>query len=158
MNEKLFRRSSLSRVNSPEQLNEYIRVANPGVWLLLAAIICLLSGALTWGVFGIVETKVPACIVVSDGEAAGYISEDRVSLLEEGMTFTVGSYTGSILSIGDKPVRAGDKANSYLLYQAGLSEDDYCYEVELRIDDMPDGAYAEELTVERIHPISFIAK
>lgn len=42
MNEQLFRKKSIERVNSPEQLNEHIRVANPGVWLVLAAVIALL--------------------------------------------------------------------------------------------------------------------
>ena len=35
MNEQLFRKKSIDRVSSPEQLNEYIRVANPGRTQLL---------------------------------------------------------------------------------------------------------------------------
>ena len=44
MNEQLFRKKSVDKVSSPEQLNEYIRVANPGVWMVLAAIVILLAG------------------------------------------------------------------------------------------------------------------
>ena len=33
MNREIFREKSLERVESPEQLNDYIRVASPGVWL-----------------------------------------------------------------------------------------------------------------------------
>ena len=33
----LFRQKSLDRVNSPEQLNDYIRVTTPSVWLILFA-------------------------------------------------------------------------------------------------------------------------
>ena len=51
----LFRQKSIDRVNSPEQLNDYIRVTTPSVWLALIAIILLLSGFLAWGVFGTVE-------------------------------------------------------------------------------------------------------
>lgn len=46
MNEQVFRKKSVDRVSSPEQLNEYIRVSNPGVWMILAAIIVLLVGAI----------------------------------------------------------------------------------------------------------------
>ena len=31
MNEQLFRKKSIDRVSSPEQLDAYLRVANPGV-------------------------------------------------------------------------------------------------------------------------------
>ena len=48
MNQQLFRKSSIDRVSSPEQLNDYIKVTNPGVWLVLAAVIVLLMGACVW--------------------------------------------------------------------------------------------------------------
>ena len=41
MSEKLFRKQSLDKVTSPEQLNDYVRVSNPGVWMILAAVIIL---------------------------------------------------------------------------------------------------------------------
>lgn len=52
MNQPLFRKSSMDRVSSPEQLNDYIRVTSPGVWLVLAADIVLLMGACVWRIFG----------------------------------------------------------------------------------------------------------
>ncbi len=49
---KIFREASLKRVSSPEQLDEYIKVITPGIWLALACVICLLLGFLAWAVFG----------------------------------------------------------------------------------------------------------
>ena len=37
MSDQIFRKKSLDRISSPEQLNDYIRVANPGIWMILAA-------------------------------------------------------------------------------------------------------------------------
>ena len=51
----IFRQKSIDRVSSPEQLNDYIRVTTPSVWLVLVAIILLLAGMLAWSVFGTVE-------------------------------------------------------------------------------------------------------
>ncbi len=48
----LFREKSLKRVQSPEALNDYIRVTSPSVWLVLAALVLLLVGMLVWSVFG----------------------------------------------------------------------------------------------------------
>ncbi len=53
----VFRQKSLDRVSSPEQLNDYIRVMTPSVWLVLIAIILLLAGMLAWGIFGTVEAR-----------------------------------------------------------------------------------------------------
>ena len=42
---------SLNRVKSPEDLNDYIRVANPGVGLVLVAVVILSAGVCIWGFF-----------------------------------------------------------------------------------------------------------
>ena len=39
MDNKLFRKNSLERVSSPEQLNDYVKVSSPGIWIILAAVI-----------------------------------------------------------------------------------------------------------------------
>ena len=54
-NKGIFREKSIERVSSPEQLNDYIRVTTPSVWLVLAAMIILLAGMLVWSIFGTVE-------------------------------------------------------------------------------------------------------
>ena len=54
-----FRKESLERINSPEELKDYIRVATPSVWLVLLATAILLAGMLAWSVFGTVEVEKP---------------------------------------------------------------------------------------------------
>ena len=51
----VFRQKNIDRVSSPEQLNDYIRVTTPSVWLVLAALVLLLIGMLVWSVLGTVE-------------------------------------------------------------------------------------------------------
>ena len=52
----IFREKSMSRVSSPEALNDYIRVTTPSVWIVLIALVLLLVGMLAWSIFGTVET------------------------------------------------------------------------------------------------------
>ena len=40
----LFREKSLEAIESPESLNDYLRVTSPGVWLVLATVVILLAG------------------------------------------------------------------------------------------------------------------
>ena len=48
----IFREKSLKRISSPEQLNDYIKVTTPSVWLILFATFILILGILFWAVFG----------------------------------------------------------------------------------------------------------
>ncbi len=48
----IFREKSMDRISSPEQLNDYIRVTRPSVWLVLLALVILLSGMLAWSILG----------------------------------------------------------------------------------------------------------
>ena len=47
MSEQIYREKSLERIASPEELNDYLHVTNPAVWLIMAAVIILLAGRLT---------------------------------------------------------------------------------------------------------------
>lgn len=156
MNTKLFRRSSIERVNSPEQLNEYIRVAEPGVWVILAAIVALLVGVLIWGIFGNIETTVDTGIVVHDGVAVCYLSAEDAERIEAGMSVTIDGAELVIKSIADIPVMVDDDFEPYLLYLNGFEQGTFCYEAMIEAADVPDGVYPAVITVESIHPIAFV--
>ena len=51
----IFRKKSLDRISSPDQLDDYIRVTTPSVWVALLALIVLLVGILAWSILGTVE-------------------------------------------------------------------------------------------------------
>ena len=55
MKNSIFREKNLKQVSSPEQLNNYIRVSTPAVWLVLTAIVLLLIGVTLWGYVGRLE-------------------------------------------------------------------------------------------------------
>jgi len=49
-NKNIFRKENLDRMSSPENLNDYIKVSNPGVWIILGAIAVMLVAAIVWGI------------------------------------------------------------------------------------------------------------
>lgn len=53
----VFREKSIERVSSPEQMNDYIKVTTPSVWLILLATLIIIVGVLIWGVFGRIEVE-----------------------------------------------------------------------------------------------------
>jgi len=59
MEQKIFRRSAIDSMSSPEQLTDYIRVTAPSVWIILTAAIILLGSLFVWAAFGRVEVGRP---------------------------------------------------------------------------------------------------
>ncbi len=52
MDNGFFRKKNIKKISSPEKLDDYIRVTTPSVWIALADMILLLTGALIWGIVG----------------------------------------------------------------------------------------------------------
>jgi len=50
VNKNIFRKESLQGMTSPEKLNDYIKVSNPSVWIILGAIAVMLISVLIWSV------------------------------------------------------------------------------------------------------------
>ena len=137
MNEKIFRKKSLDRVKSPENLDDYIRVSNPGVWLLLVSVIILLAGACIWGTFGHIDSTVPTTVRVENGEAVCYIAEGDISSVQEGLTVRFADSEELITGIGEKEEMG---------YVCTLSEN----------SSAANGFYEGRIVVRSIRPLSFV--
>ena len=44
MKNNLFRKEAVDKITGPEDLNTYIKVLNPGVWMILTGIVIALAG------------------------------------------------------------------------------------------------------------------
>ena len=51
MNNNLFRKEAVAKITGPEDLNTYIKVLNPGVWMILAGIAIALAGLVFFAVY-----------------------------------------------------------------------------------------------------------
>ena len=155
MNEQLFRKKSVDKVSSPEQLNEYIRVANPGVWMVLAAIVILLAGVVVWGCIGHLDTTLPTALVCENGEAVIYVKEADAEKISEGMIVRVGEKEYAISEIPTVPVRVDSNLSEYAIHASGLTAGAWVYTVKVS-GNFTDGVQKAEIVIESISPISFI--
>ena len=155
MNEQLFRKKSVDKVSSPEQLNEYIRVANPGVWMVLAAIIVLLVGVVVWGFIGHLDTTLNTAVVCENGEAVIYVKEADAEKIAVGMTVRVDDKEYTVSEISAEPNRVDDTMSEYAIHASGLTVGEWVYAVKVN-GDIADGVHKAEIVIESITPISFI--
>ncbi|HIU25762.1 MAG TPA: hypothetical protein IAC50_04640, partial [Candidatus Copromorpha excrementigallinarum] len=140
----------------PDKLNDYIRVSNPAMWLLLAAIIALLLGACVWGIFGKLETKVEVAAQADEnGAITCYVPAAVIESVSEGMDVEIGEDVFTISRIDGEPVSATQELGEYLLHTGGLKEGEWVYRVELD-GSVPAGVYPAEIITEQISPMSFL--
>lgn len=151
----IFRKSSLDRVSSPEQLNEYIKISHPSVWLILGAIIILLIGVCVWSVFGTLTSTKRAVMVVHGNKADCYVSVEEAKGIASGMEVKVDSSVGTITAVAVAPMEITDDFDAYALYLSGLKMGDWVVSMSVDIT-MPDGAYMAGIIKESISPISFV--
>ena len=151
----LFRKKSLESISSPEQLNHYIRVSTPSVWLLLAAIVVLLCGVCVWGALGHMDTMLPAVAVSEAGAVTAYVRDADAAKVEPGAKVLIGEAEGSVVSVSGEPVRVDETFTEYMRHVGGLKMDEWVYEVAL---DLPcaDGVHAAQIVIDSVSPMSFV--
>lgn len=155
MNNNLFRQKSLDKISSPEQLDDYIRVVNPNIWIVLSGIIVLLVGILIWSVFGRLDSRISAVGSCEDGKLTCYVSAADINKVNEELHIIVDGETYAIAYVSSKPVKAKDQMDEYLRYSGKIGEDDWVYEIT-DDTDLPTGDYKTEIVVESVKPISFV--
>lgn len=114
---KLFRKSAVEKLASPENLDQLIRITSPLGWLTLSGIIFLLIVAIIWGFTGTIPTTV---------QAAGILTRSG------GIYNIQAPSDGIISSINVKP---GDRVKAEEVV-ARLSQMDYLNQVKIKKEEL----------------------
>ena len=104
--QEIYRKSSLERIQSPDQLDQYLKVMTPAVWILLAAVVLLLGAAIWWSARTEITSSVRAVGQAADGAITVTIDDDKVrDMIKEGMTISIenGEITTQIASLKNDP-------------------------------------------------------
>lgn len=154
--ETIFRQKSVDRVNSPEQLDSYLKVTSPSVWLVLIGIIIILFGAIVWSYFGKLNTYSSVGCTIEEGQAWCYINEENGSNINAGMIVEIPSEEKSfeITSVDKKGIQIPD-AYDYLQHLIGVTSKDYVFSI-MGLCDLPNGYYAARVATESVSPLEFI--
>ncbi|MCD8362238.1 MAG: hypothetical protein LUC98_04635 [Lachnospiraceae bacterium] len=147
----------MDRMSSPEQLNDYLKVCSPGVWLVLGAVILLLAGVCVWGIFGRLDTTLTAVALADGGSFTVYVSEDDIFDIA-GKTVTVDGVDYEIADgeVSDTPVVVStENFSDYALHVSGLETGEWVYGITFDAA-LAEGVYEAQITIESISPVSFV--
>ena len=162
-NSSIFNRRATEKLRSPDDLDKYVRVTNPSVWVVLAACTALLIGLLVWGFFGAVTTSVAATGVSVNGKTMCFLNADDTAKVNVGDVAKVGGARMTVAKISAVPV-SRDETHSILesdYLVSVLLSDQWSYQVIFEGDDsdLEKGVpLSVNITTENIAPISLIMR
>ena len=121
MDETIFRKKSLDRIASPESLGDYLRVTNPAVWMILAAVILLIVGMLIWSASAQIDSFATGTAQVTNGSVRIVFDDPK----------TAGNVQiGAKVEIGDTEARV-----------TGVGTDETGAVFAYAVSGLPDGNY-----------------
>jgi hypothetical protein len=129
----VFRKKTLERISSPEQLTDYLRVTGPGIWIILIAVMLLLGSPFAWAAIGTLETTADVSVEVKHHNAE--VIAPGGEKLAEGMPLRVSGQDTAI---------------------ASAKTDEYGRSIGVAEIALPDGTYEGTVVTETVHAIDFL--
>lgn len=157
MDDSLFRKKNLERISSPEQLNDYIKVSNPSVWLIISAMIIIAIAFSIWAFSGNITAEVSATGVFQSSSQGNidsvvcYVDANYMQKISEGMPVRIYDKTkpmeayinGKVVKVSQNPVKQEDILHAYSSeYVAdSILESDYGVGVLIKVNKTSDSKY-----------------
>ena len=143
MEKQVFRKKSVERISSPEQLRDYMRVTTPGTWMVLTAVILLLAGLIVSSALVNVESTIPGQAVVDED---GMLMQIELPLSQKSLVSP-----GMVVRVSDREAKVDMvfQAEDALQVLAELPEDG---------EKLAPGTYDARIVTETVTPISFLFK
>ena len=153
---KLFREKSLEAIESPESLNDYLRVTSPGVWLIMGTVIALLAGLILWGVFGRIDTTVKLAVKSENGSAICYVPYKALDSVVKAGKVTLDGETYDLFKPEKSDiVTVSEEMDPYLRIAGNLAVGDMTVVVPLETAPA-DGTYTAAAITESLKPIDLL--
>ena len=152
----VFRTKSIDRISSPEQLNDYVRVATPSTWILLIAVAVFLVGGVIWGLSGTVEAAVFGVAIVEDGDCTVYVSKEEIKTLQVGHGVYMDNAETKLVSVSSGPIRITADFPEYARELGDFVIGEWVYSGTAGAVSLPDGIYDALVVEETITPFSLL--
>ena len=155
MEKGLFRKKSLERISSPEELHDYMRVTTPRLWMILSAILLLLVGFIVYASTAVMENtaqiklEIEQYPIPSEDENTPAFTTNLSAELPQSMKEQVN--IGMVVRLGDEDVGT--------VQWIGIINSNQVYlliEPKQYYLPVPAGEYDAELVLESTTPISFL--
>ena len=122
---------------------------------MLAAVVVLLAGVCVWGVFGHMDTTLPAVTVFREGAVTAYVRLADAEKVQVGATVTVNGVQGRVVAIGTEPVMVDDTFTAYMRKLGEMQAGEWVCAVTLEAA-CPEGVHTAQIVIDSVSPMSFV--
>ncbi len=158
MNRSVFRKKSLDRMESPEQMDDYIQATSPRLWPVLAAVAVLVTAVVVWSFTASLTSEVSLQAYLKNEHAVCYITPEMAKTLSVGMRIRAEGETGAIIEIGQNPLSRQEVAtiigNDYVFDTLDVPE--WSVPVVISMPSSPDGIVEISVITGSVHPAEFV--
>ena len=157
MENGLFRKKSMDRISSPEELHDYMRVTSPRLWMILAAVVILLAGFVVYASTATMENTMPVRVQVQNYHVSPEEDPDAEVRDISYVFCQLPLEQLDVVKTGMK-LRLGEEEGHISLISTGEEEDriDVFFAMDHAYIPLNDGEYDAELVLESTTPISFL--
>ncbi|MBR4455153.1 MAG: hypothetical protein IKS32_02900 [Solobacterium sp.] len=156
-NKELFRKKSMEQFTTPEQLNDYIRVSNPSIYLILFGVIVFLVSVVIWGMTGTINSHVTVHAIVDDGSLRAYIPEIQTADLKQTSTIMLNGIEYGISGISE-PAKASSILTDEELVRCQLEPSEIVVTVTAGVEGLADGTYLADVIMVKMRPADLVLK
>ena len=152
---KLFREKSVEAIESPESLNDYLRVTSPGIWLILAGIVLFLIGVCIWGIFGHIDSTIDTAVVSQGREVDCLVPEAAISGVLKNPSVEIDGTDYALKLSTLKPEIITETTDIYVILAGGLEVGQIVYRIPVDAA-LEEGTYSGKVVTEKLTPISLL--
>ena len=99
MDHQLFRKESIDRISSPEEMHDYMRVTSPKLWMILSAVIALLVGFIVYASTSVMESTIDIKVTSTYGFVTGDLPLSQLDLVKIHMPVRINGENGEIKDV-----------------------------------------------------------
>lgn len=156
----IFNEQARNRLQSPDDLDRYIRVTSPSVWVMLGAVVALVLGLLAWGIFGSVATTVTAMAVRVNNGCICFLEPEQAEHVEVGNQVLIDGQSTVVDSITRYPLSREELADfvpsDYLAETVIPGKWAYVAVLKDDLDSEMEVPLVAVITTDRVAPISLV--
>ena len=151
----IFREKNLKKAADPEQLGSYLKVTSFGAYFVVLSAALVLAAIFIWVFFGSVQTVCEGAGYCKDGVINCYFEQKQTDELSKGMKADIDGNDGTVTEVDSDLYMSGDIPYE-VLYLLPDNDSRWYQTAKVRCN-LPDGLYSVKITVEKNHPIFFLA-
>ena len=162
MTDRLAQDKRPQSISSPEELHDYLRVTSPRLWIILGAIVILLTAFIVYASTATMENTMPIRVAVMTEtippearESADGVESTRSFSAALPISYQRTVKPGMLMRLGEERGYV-DFTGSFEEVEGGEAELNVIFTMENEHLYLPDGFYDGELVLEATSPISFL--